>query len=175
MLLLDRLDGGSVRYRDFDVTNERGSWTAGARAGLRVGYVSQTVDLWPHLTVFQNLLLVLRYARGHPRGLSAEYKALDLLERFSIGDKSSSFPDQLSVGERQRVALARAVASDPQVLVLDEVTSNLDGEASQQVFTCLKSLTNLGVTLVFASHAQSIPDYLFPVTVSYGSVPGWGP
>jgi polar amino acid transport system ATP-binding protein len=174
MLLLERVDRGRVRYAGRDVTPEPNSRSAGKLVGVRLAYVSQDIDLWPNMSVSDNLLLVLRHATDFKNIESALHRITYLLKLFSISDQSDARPHELSAGERQRVALARAMASDPDLLFLDEITSNLDQEATDRVFECLSKLTNAGVTLMFASHEKSIPSSLFPIVVTYGKYPGWG-
>jgi ABC-type lipoprotein export system ATPase subunit len=121
-----------------------------ARVRRRVGIVFQHAALLPRLPAWENVTCGLI-----PRGVSrrARYaRAADLLARFGLAGEIDRRPDQLSGGQQQRVALARALAGDPEVLLLDEPTSQLDPAAAAAVATALAGLAAAGHTLVIATH-----------------------
>lgn len=117
----------------------------------RVGMVFQSFNLFPHMTVLENITLSPVRTRGMKKD-AARAKALALLERFGLADKASSYPDQLSGGQQQRVAIVRALAVEPEVLLLDEITSSLDPELVGEVLDVVRELKNSGMTIVLATH-----------------------
>jgi polar amino acid transport system ATP-binding protein len=123
------------------------------RTGLqkRVGIVFQSYNLFPHLRVLDNLTLAPRRVHGTPRA-QAEARAQVLLEDLGMGAFARAYPEQLSGGQQQRVALARALMTDPDVLLLDEVTAALDPELVGEVLRNLKRLKEKGMTMVIVTH-----------------------
>ena len=117
----------------------------------RIGIVFQSYNLFPHMSVLDNITLaprrVLRLAKA-----DAEARAAELLERFGLADKRLDFPERLSGGQQQRVAIVRALAMDPQLLLLDEVTSALDPELVAEVLNVIRELAAEGMTMVIATH-----------------------
>lgn len=118
----------------------------------RVGFVFQDFPLLPGFSAWENVAvpLVIRGARLGER----RERALKLLERFGLGDRSDHASYELSGGERQRVALARALVTDPEVLILDEPTSNIDHETASVILDLLSELKQKGKTLIVASHEE---------------------
>lgn len=117
----------------------------------RIGMVFQSYNLFPHMSVLQNITLSPVRALGVPKDAATE-RALALLERFGLADKATSYPDQLSGGQQQRVAIVRALAVEPEVLLLDEITSALDPELVGEVLDVVRELKQSGMTLVLATH-----------------------
>jgi len=117
----------------------------------RVGMVFQSFNLFPHMSVMDNIILSPTSTRGISKA-TARVKALELLERFGLADKASSYPDQLSGGQQQRVAIVRALAVEPEVLLLDEITSSLDPELVAEVLDVVRELKSSGMTIVLATH-----------------------
>ena len=116
----------------------------------KIGVIFQDFKLLPKLTVYENVAFALE-AIGLPDA-EVRFKATDVLERVGLGDKLLSYPDQLSGGEQQRVAIARAIANDPEIIVADEPTGNLDPENSMEIMKILKNLNQQGKTIVMATH-----------------------
>lgn len=118
-----------------------------------IGYIYQFFNLVPTLTVIENVLLPLALTkREHLRE-----RALDRLKKLGLGSRFSAFPNQLSGGEQQRAAIARAVAHEPQILLADEPTGNLDAENSSEVIKLLwNEHERLGTCLIVASHSDEI-------------------
>jgi polar amino acid transport system ATP-binding protein len=123
--------------------------------------VFQNFNLFPHMSVQDNITLSPIRTLGVNKAL-ARTKAVELLERFGLGDKVNAFPDQLSGGQQQRVAIIRALAIEPEVLLLDEITSSLDPELVSEVLDVVRELKTSGMTLVLATHemgfARDISD-----------------
>ena len=116
-----------------------------------IGMVFQRFNLFPHMTVLQNIVLaptkVLKISRDE-----AISTAMDLLQRVGLKEKANSYPSQLSGGQQQRVAIARALAMKPKVMLFDEPTSALDPEMVTEVLDVMKSLANQGMTMVVVTH-----------------------
>ena len=127
----------------------------------RLGIVFQSYNLFPHRDVLANVTLGPRRARRIARA-DAEARADELLARFGLADKRDAYPDQLSGGQQQRVAIVRALAMDPEVMLLDEITSALDPELVGEVLEVVAELKAGGMTMLIATHemgfARDIAD-----------------
>jgi polar amino acid transport system ATP-binding protein len=117
----------------------------------RIGIVFQSFNLFPHMSVLENVTLGPRKALKQPRR-GAEAEAVALLERFGLADKRDEYPDRLSGGQQQRVAIVRALAMKPELVLLDEVTSALDPELVAEVLDVIRELAAGGMTMVIATH-----------------------
>ena len=117
----------------------------------RIGMVFQSFNLFPHMSVLDNITLSPTKTQG-VNVSDAQARAMELLTRFGLADKAKSFPDQLSGGQQQRVAIVRALAVDPEVLLLDEITSSLDPELVGEVLDVVRELKATGMTIVLATH-----------------------
>lgn len=146
--LLEPIDDGRIRLDGDDITAV-GVDADGVRC--RIGTVFQHFNLFPHLTVLQNITLAPRVVHGIDSA-TAEARALELLDRFGLTPKASAYPDRLSGGQQQRVAVIRAVATDPRLLLLDEVTSALDPVLVAEVLDLVAELRADGMTMVVATH-----------------------
>lgn len=154
--LLETVDDGTVWLADDagseqDITDPRVDVDAIRR---RIGIVFQAYNLFPHLSVLQNLVLAPTKAAGVSKA-DARTRALALLDRVGLADKASAYPDSLSGGQQQRVALARALAMDPEVLLLDEITSALDPLLVGEVLDVVRGLRADGIAVVMATHEMS--------------------
>ncbi|MBL6279950.1 amino acid ABC transporter ATP-binding protein [Micromonospora fiedleri] len=117
----------------------------------RIGMVFQSYNLFPHLSVLDNITLAPRRVHRRARA-EAEARARELLERVGLGAKADAYPDRLSGGQQQRVAIVRALANSPRLLLLDEVTSALDPELVGEVLTMIRDLKTEGMTMILATH-----------------------
>jgi polar amino acid transport system ATP-binding protein len=120
----------------------------------RIGIVFQAFNLFPHMTVLRNVTLATTRVLRKPRA-EAEAEATALLERFGLADKRAEYPDRLSGGQQQRVAIVRALAMQPELMLLDEVTSALDPELVAEVLSVIRELADAGMTMVIATHEMS--------------------
>ena len=117
----------------------------------RVGIVFQAYNLFPHMTVLDNITLAPRKVHGLDRE-ETEVRAHELLELFDMGTYAGSYPDRLSGGQQQRVAIVRAMATNPDVLLLDEVTAALDPELIGGVLSVIRDLKTSGMTMIIVTH-----------------------
>ncbi|MGH9270246.1 MAG: amino acid ABC transporter ATP-binding protein [Ilumatobacteraceae bacterium] len=127
----------------------------------RMGMVFQAFNLFPHLTVAENIALAPRKVHGRDKA-AARAQAMDLLGQLGLADKADDYPDRLSGGQQQRAAIARSLATEPEVMLLDEVTSALDPELVGEVLDVVRALRQTGMTMVLATHemqfAREISD-----------------
>ena len=146
--LLVPIDEGEIRLDDLVITSDD---VDADDVRSRMAIVFQSFNLFPHLSVLDNITLAPVRVLGSPRK-EAERRAVELLDRFGLADKRAEYPDRLSGGQQQRVAIIRALAMDPEVLLLDEVTSALDPVLVGEVLALLRDLKQQGLTMVVATH-----------------------
>jgi polar amino acid transport system ATP-binding protein len=149
--LLEQVEAGRIWIHGAEITVQGVDRNAVRR---QVGIVFQAFNLFPHMTVLRNVSLaptkVLKQGRA-----AAEANARELLARFGLAEKAGDYPDRLSGGQQQRVAIVRALAMDPDVLLLDEITSALDPELVAEVLDVIRGLAEQGMTMVIATHEMS--------------------
>lgn len=117
----------------------------------KVGMVFQLFNLFPHLTVLENITLApIKVKKVDPQ--IAVEKAYELLKRVGLLDKAKSYPSQLSGGQQQRIAIARALAMEPEVMLFDEPTSSIDPEMTKEVLDVIRELAHEGMTMIIATH-----------------------
>ncbi|WP_426573867.1 amino acid ABC transporter ATP-binding protein [Aquihabitans sp. McL0605] len=146
--LLEPIDSGRVLLDGEDITARGANANAVRR---RIGIVFQSFNLFPHMNVLDNVTLGPRKVQRTPRA-DAEARAREVLDRLAVGEHAAKYPEQLSGGQQQRVALARCLVSDPEVLLLDEITSALDPELVGEVLSAIRDLAAVGMTMVLATH-----------------------
>ncbi len=140
-----RIGGEPINYAD----------KAGLKAlRRRMSIVFQQFNLFQNMSVLDNLTLAPVRTLGVARA-EAEARARDLLANVGLADKAGNYPDQLSGGQQQRVAIARALAMQPEILLLDEVTSALDPERVGEVLETIRSLASTGITMLLVSHEMA--------------------
>jgi polar amino acid transport system ATP-binding protein len=148
--LLEPINAGRIFLDGANITRPR-NVNAVRR---RIGIVFQSYNLFPHMTVLRNVTLapqdVLKLGRRE-----AEQRALALLDRFGLAEKARDYPDRLSGGQQQRVAIVRALAMQPELMLLDEVTSALDPELVAEVLEVIRELADGGMTMLIATHEMS--------------------
>ena len=116
-----------------------------------MGFVFQAFNLFPHLTVLENITLAPQLVLKKGKAEATE-QALSLLKRFGLEDKADAYPNLLSGGQQQRVAILRAIATEPKVLLLDEVTSALDPVLIAEVLSLIAELKADGITMIISTH-----------------------
>jgi len=147
----ESIDDGVILLAGEDVSDPR---IDADRVRARIGIVFQHYNLFPHLSVLDNVTLASRLVHRIPRA-TAERRARELLESIGLGDLAAAYPDRLSGGQQQRVAIVRAIATSPELLLLDEVTSALDPELVGEVLELVRSLAHGGTTIVMATHEMA--------------------
>jgi polar amino acid transport system ATP-binding protein len=156
--LLEPIDAGRIVVAGEEITADDVDVD---RVRRHIGIVFQNFNLFPHMSVLDNVTLAPRRVLRLPRA-EAEERADALLARFGLAEKRDDFPDRLSGGQQQRVAIVRALAMDPALLLLDEVTSALDPELIGEVLNVVRELAAEGMTMVIATHemgfARDIAD-----------------
>jgi putative ABC transport system ATP-binding protein len=150
---LDRPDSGRYRLAQ-DEVSALDDDAASAVRNRRIGFVFQSFHLLPRLTVLENVLLPQRYARVPDADAPARARAL--LERIGLGQRLDHLPGQLSGGQLQRAAIARALLNQPDLLLADEPTGNLDSNSAADVMALLRELHAGGQTLVLVTHDPAI-------------------
>lgn len=158
--LIEQVTDGQIFLRGRDITDPRVDADA---VRLQIGLVFQAYNLFAHLSVRENITLALRKVKGVP-ATEADARADALLARIGLTEKSHAYPDKLSGGQQQRAAIMRAVALEPQVLLLDEVTSALDPELVGEVLELIRDLKEQGTSMVMATHelsfARDVADWV---------------
>jgi len=146
--LLERINSGSIEVAGEEITAPRVDVNQVRRG---IGIVFQSFNLFPHMSVMGNVTLAPRKVMKMGRQ-QAEAEAVELLDRFGLADKRDEYPDRLSGGQQQRVAIVRALATHPQLMLLDEVTSALDPELVAEVLNVIRELAAGGMTMLIATH-----------------------
>jgi polar amino acid transport system ATP-binding protein len=149
--LLEPIDAGRIVVEGQEITARNVDVN---RVRRRIGIVFQAYNLFPHMSVMRNVTLAPTLALKKPRA-EAEADATKLLERFGLADKRNAYPDSLSGGQQQRVAIVRALAMQPDLMLLDEVTSALDPELVAEVLEVIRELAAGGMTMLIATHEMS--------------------
>lgn len=148
--LIDNPDGGKYWFLDEEVS----SYSERQRANLRkenIGFVFQSFNLIDELTVYENVELPLIYTKSPPS--ERKKKVESVLEKMDMAHRAKHFPQQLSGGQQQRVAVARAIVNQPNLILADEPTGNLDSEHGEEVMKILSGLNAEGTTIVMVTHS----------------------
>jgi ABC-type polar amino acid transport system ATPase subunit len=144
---LEAIDEGEIRFDGRPVRPGKGLPALRAEIGL----VFQQFNLFPHMTVLDNITLAPKKVKGVPPG-EAQATARRLLERVGIAEKAGQYPADLSGGQQQRVAIARALAMEPKLMLFDEPTSALDPEMIREVLDVMRDLAREGMTMIVVTH-----------------------
>ncbi|WP_279611944.1 ABC transporter ATP-binding protein [Raoultibacter timonensis] len=147
--LLDTPDEGTYLLGGEDVSHMSGNRLAALR-NRKIGFVFQNFNLLKSMSAEENVRVPLIY-RGM-RARQADKIARDMLARLGLGGREKHLPSQLSGGQQQRVAIARALVGSPDILLADEPTGSLDSKTSAEIMAMLKTLNELGQTIVFITH-----------------------
>ncbi len=168
---IDRPSAGTVHVGGTAVHTLNESELAAWR-GRRVGVVFQFFQLLPTLTVAENIMLPMDFCGTLARRQARE-RAQMLLEQIGIADQADKLPSNLSGGQQQRAAIARALANDPQLIVADEPTGNLDSHTTDAVLTLLASLSQAGKTVLMVTHERDLTQFAHRiVTLADGKIVG---
>ena len=146
--LLEPIDAGAIWVEGVEITARAVDENA---VRQRIGIVFQAFNLFPHMSVLRNVTLAQEKVLGRSAA-DARGRAHELLGRFGLDEKADDYPDRLSGGQQQRVAIVRALALDPDVLLLDEVTSALDPVLVAEVLDVIRELAEGGMTMMIATH-----------------------
>lgn len=148
---LEPIQGGEITFKGEKVD---GSVRSIVSIRQKVGMVFQNYELFPHMTILENIILSPVLVQKRSRS-EVEAEARQLLERVGLSDKRDSYPRQLSGGQKQRVAIVRALCMHPEVLLFDEVTAALDPEMVREVLDVMLTLAKQGMTMVIVTHEMS--------------------
>ena len=146
--LLEKPTGGQIIFEGDDLTSKKVNLNLHRQ---KMGMVFQQFNLFPHMTVLDNLTCAPIMLKKIPKD-QAEAKALELLDRVGLADRANAYPKQLSGGQKQRVAIVRALCMEPDVMLFDEPTSALDPEMVGEVLDVMKQLAKEGMTMVVVTH-----------------------
>ena len=146
--LLEVPTSGEIWFEGENLTDKK---CDADRLRRKMGMVFQHFNLFPHLTVMQNITLAPVQLKLLSKE-AAEKKAMELLQRVGLSDRAQAYPAQLSGGQKQRIAIVRALAMEPDVMLFDEPTSALDPEMVGEVLQVMKELANGGMTMVVVTH-----------------------
>lgn len=142
------LDGEDISYlSESDLAELRGN---------KIGFIFQQFNLIPNLTVLENVMLPMDF-QGVSQSERVEI-AEELCEKVGLGDRIDFYPNQLSGGQQQRVAIARALANDPEVILADEPTGNLDTKTGEKVMDFLEALNKEGKTVIMVTHDPNLAE-----------------
>ncbi len=150
---LDRPSAGTVHIADIEISRISNNDLAILR-GKRVGFVFQFFNLLQGLSAIENVEIAMMLAGVSEREQRA--RAEKLLDLVGLAEKAGAKPGQLSGGQQQRVAIARALANDPDILLMDEPTGNLDSAAEAEVLDLLQELHRQGKTVVIVTHSDEV-------------------
>ena len=153
---LDTPTAGTVQLDGQELGSAADDVLTGIRS-KRIGFVFQQFNLIPTLSAAENVALAM--APHHPSRAERERRAQDLLTRVGLGHRVDHLPSRLSGGEQQRVAIARALANEPEVIVADEPTGNLDSESAGEIMAILTGLQRDGVTVIVATHDPEVAQH----------------
>ncbi len=170
--LLDQIDDGQILLDGSDISAAE---VNPDEVRKKLGMVFQSFNLFPHMTVLENIILAPTKVQGVSKEVAIE-EAKNLLAKFGLKDKAQQYPDRLSGGQQQRVAIIRSLARHPRLLLLDEVTSALDPVLVNEVLSTVKDLKEEGMTMVLATHemgfAKQVADEV--CYLQNGRILEWG-
>lgn len=155
---LEPIQGGEIRYRDQNLAGNAVDWR---EVRQHIGMVFQNYELFPHMTVIDNILLGPLKVQKRD-GKEALKQAEELLGRVGLLDRKDAYPRQLSGGQKQRIAIVRALCMNPEIILFDEVTASLDPEMVREVLDVILGLAQQGMTMLIVTHemgfAKSVGD-----------------
>ncbi len=152
--LLDKADCGEYKLLGKDVVGLSDNEYAKLRSRY-LGFVFQTFNLLPRFNVLDNTLLPFLYTEAHP---SDRERVINILKKIGLGDRLKHKSNQISGGQQQRVAIARALANQPQIILADEPTGNLDSKSALEIMNILKELNAEGTTIIMVTHERHLAE-----------------
>ncbi len=155
--LIETLTSGRITINNKDISKLKDDELANLRMKY-IGFVFQDFYLDEHLKAYENVLLPMLINKEIKKANRKE-KALKLLTDLGLNERINHYPKELSGGEQQRVAIARSLANDPEIILADEPTGNLDEENEKLVFETLKSLAKKGKCVIVVTHSEEIKKY----------------
>lgn len=150
---LDRPSAGRYLLSDVDVSQMSDDALAEVRS-TRIGFIFQSYNLLSALTVVENIQVPLLYS--HRINATTKARSLDLASMVGLRDRLSHRPTQLSGGQQQRVAIARSLINDPEFILADEPTGNLDTATSNEILDLLENLNRQGRTIIMVTHEPDV-------------------
>ncbi|MBP2651968.1 MAG: Fe(3+)-transporting ATPase [Firmicutes bacterium] len=155
---LEKIQGGEIVFSGKDLTDKNVDWQ---NTRQQIGMVFQNYDLFPHMTVMENVLLGPVKVQKRDKAESLE-QAEQLLKRVGLFERKDAYPRQLSGGQKQRIAIVRALCMNPQIMLFDEVTAALDPEMVREVLDVMLGLAKQGMTMMIVTHemgfAKAVAD-----------------
>ena len=152
---LDVPTHGKVFLEGHDISHLDESELAQIR-GRKIGFIFQQFNLIPNLTAKENIILPMTF-QGYDAE-EREARAEELLRLVELSDRAGHYPNQLSGGQQQRVAIARALSNNPEVILADEPTGNLDSKTGEKVMEFLEGLNRKGKTIVLVTHDKNLAE-----------------
>ena len=151
---LDRPTSGVYNFFGEDVSSKTNDQMSEIR-NLRIGFIFQSFNLIPRHTALENVMMPLHYSDRHK---SSNFKEMGLnaLDLVGLSDRTAHYPNELSGGQQQRVAIARALVTNPEIILADEPTGNLDSKTSDDIMSLLKNLNSNGKTVITITHDNEI-------------------
>ncbi len=151
---LDRPTSGVYNFFGEDVSSKTNDQMSAIR-NLRIGFIFQSFNLIPRHTALENVMMPLHYSDRHK---SSNFKEMGLnaLDLVGLSDRTGHYPNELSGGQQQRVAIARALVTNPEIILADEPTGNLDSKTSDDIMSLLKNLNSNGKTVITITHDNEI-------------------
>ena len=150
---LDLASKGEIYLKEHNIKHLSESDLAQIR-GKQIGFIFQVFNLVPSLTALENVALPMAF-QDVPRNVRLK-RAYELLKQVGLGDRIKHLPNQLSGGERQRIAIARALINDPEIILADEPTGNLDTKTGDEIMKLLYDLNKKGKTIILVTHNQDL-------------------
>ncbi len=155
---LEEIQGGEIRLDGINLIDKNVNW---GEVRQKIGMVFQNYELFPNMTVIENILLGPTKVQKRDKNEVLE-QAKQLLERVGLADRMNSYPRQLSGGQKQRIAIVRALCMNPEIMLFDEVTASLDPEMVREVLDVMLGLAKQGMTMVIVTHemgfAKAVAD-----------------
>lgn len=151
---LEKIQGGDIKFGDRSFTEKNIEWQ---KIHEKIGMVFQNYELFPHMTVIENILLGPLKVQKRDK-TEALAQAEQLLDKVGLLDRKDSFPRQLSGGQKQRIAIVRALCMNPEIILFDEVTASLDPEMVREVLDVILGLAKQGMTMVIVTHEMAFAE-----------------